>query len=256
LLRQDGSLQDRSTANYNIASNFLDIATINGITEDNSNYTELVSTNGFIQGPIKDNSQKLLVNDQLIVITQANIMQAVQKRVAAEVKQCLNDYALNNNGRYPWAVPVTDISTYDDAANQLFGRIPDTLNATNSSSSNSMDNKWSGNCNTHSNNNASDWWKDWRELVFYSLSNAYKPDPTPPAPGCTACLTVTNDSTMADKKFIVIVSGKKLPAQARTTTADKMALSNYLESPNSSGSSVFLQSSETANFNDTLVFLK
>jgi hypothetical protein len=256
LLRQDGSLQNRSTTNYNTTSNYLDIATINGVTEDNSNFTELVSTNGFINGPIIDTYQKLIVNDQITIITQSNIMQVVQKRVAAEVKQCLDDYALNNNARYPWAAPITDISSYDDTLDQQFGRIPDKLDATKSSSSSSMNNKWSGNCNTHSNNTPSSWWQDWRELVFYALSDTYKPGPSIPASNCISCLTVSNDSSIANKKFIVIVAGKKLAGQARASNTEKIALSNYLEPPNNSGSSVFMHSAETANFNDTLVFQK
>ncbi|MDE2311014.1 MAG: hypothetical protein KGL01_09335, partial [Betaproteobacteria bacterium] len=40
LTRQGGSLQDRSSAGVNTASNYLDIATVGGITEDNANFID------------------------------------------------------------------------------------------------------------------------------------------------------------------------------------------------------------------------
>src|SRR5574340_894927 len=125
LQRQGGSQQDRSGAGINTASNYLDIA--NGI--DNASFTDN-TTNGFIQGRIKDSNGKLIVNDQLLVIAQGNIMQAAQKRVAAEVKQCLDEYADPANGgygRYPWPARLDPYNypNYNDSHDYLFGRVPD-----------------------------------------------------------------------------------------------------------------------------------
>lgn len=248
LQRQDGTLQSRNIAGANIASNYLDILTT---IEDNADFIDATS-NGFIQGTVKDVTGKItLVNDQITSITQDNIMQAVQKRVAAEVTLCLNEYALNNNGRYPWAVPLTDF-TYHDQSNLLFGRIPDNLNQTTSDSASTMVNLWGPLCNTHNNNIPSAWWQDWREMVFYGLADAYKPAATLPS-ACGTCLVVTNASAAADKKFVVIVAGKMLATQTNRPI-NASILSNYLESPNSAGATTFSQGTASTSFNDTLVF--
>lgn len=267
LQRQGGALQDRSIVGNNIASNYLDIATIGGNPEDNANFVENSSTLGFIQGRIKDNNGNPIVNDQLLVITQDNIMQTIQKRVAAEVKLCLNEYALDNQGRYPWAVSLNDLINYQDNDGQFFGRVPDHLDNTRSESGNTMNNKWGVNCNTHNNNTASTWWLNWREMVFYGLSNQFQPKssiaPGFPLTCATAgnCLNVNNSNTPA--RFVVIVAGKALTNPNQTNrNADKSNAFNYLEggnenadpNPPSNISNTFIQSAPSATFNDTLVY--
>jgi type II secretory pathway pseudopilin PulG len=258
LQRQGGSMQDRSSAGINTASNYLDIA--NGI--DNASFTDS-TTNGFIQGRIKDSNGNLILNDQLLVITQGNIMQAIQKRVAAEVKQCLKEYALQNHGRYPWATrldPYNPVS-YNDRSNRLFGRIPDTpFDSTKNDSNDFMDDNWQGNCNIVSN---SGWWLNWKEMVFYGLADAYKPvSPVwqwwtgwswPPT-ACPTCLSVNPPSATADKQFVVLVAGKKLAGQSRSSNWNKGTLSNYLEGGNASGATPFEQQPASSTFNDTVVF--
>lgn len=263
LTRQgSASSQDRSSG-VNIASNYLDIATLGGIAHDNQNFADASSLDGFIQGSIKiydpaSNSYSLILNDQLLVVTQDNLMPSLQKRVAAEVKLCLTEYANNNHGRYPWAVPLTDL-TYQDTNNQLFGRIPDNLNNSYSDSGNVMNFQWEPNCNTHNNITPSTWWKNWREMVFYGLADAYKPMVEAPAPAANACataaacLSINPPSANADKQFIVIVAGKMLGAQS-TRPANKSTLSNYLEAPNGNAASPFAQSAVSATFNDSVIF--
>jgi hypothetical protein len=266
------SLQDRSSANYNIAKNFLDTA----LTKDNANFTDGSSNAGFIQGRIKDASGNVILNDQLLVITQDNIMLAIQKRVAAEVRQCLNEYANDpqNSGRYPWAVLPANYPSYMDGSSQLFGRIPDTPFSNTCVDSGGwssghlgnncsltgtpligfgMKNSWTGNCNI---NSASGWWLNWKELVFYGLADAYKPvNPPSTLAACPTCLTVNPPSVLADKKLVVIVAGKMLPGLVQTRAlADRGTVGNYLEAPNSGGLVTFAQSGVSATFNDTLVF--
>lgn len=264
LTRQGSALsQDRSSGGINIAGNYLDTATVGGVAHDNQNFADASSLDGLIQGGIKiydatSNSYSLILNDQLLAITQNSLLLPLQKRVAAEVKLCLTEYANNNHGRYPWAVPLTDL-TYQDTSNQLFGRIPDNLNTSYSDSGNIMNFQWEPNCNTHNNITPSTWWKNWREMVFYGLADAYKPMAGAPAPAANACatagacLSVTPPAASTDKQFIVIVAGKMLGAQS-TRPANKSALSNYLEAPNSNGSSPFAQSAVSATFNDTAIF--
>lgn len=282
LTRQgSASVQDRSGPENGTpkktTSNYLDIATIGGNTEDNADFIDGSSSNGFIQGRIKDGNGNIIVNDQLLVITQDNIMQAIQKRVAGEVRQCLNEYAIHpqNLLRYPWAARPNDL-TYQDNSNTLFGRIPDTPftkscedsggNESGHGTNNCADtptvgmkSNWTGNCNI---NSSSGWWLNWKELVFYGLANAYKPvDPlfAPAANACAsagACLSVNPPSAIADKKFVVIVAGKMLTGlgQSRTSAAEKGTPTNYLEAPNSGGATPFAQGASSTTFNDTVVF--
>lgn len=265
LQRQDGTQQDRSNAGVNIASNYLDIATVGGNTEDNANFTDSSSTNGFIQGRIKDSNGNIIVNDQLLVITQDSIMQPIQKRVAGEVAQCLAEYASPSNsgfGRYPWAAKIdpTNSVSYNDRSGRLFGRVPDEpFDSTRNDSNDQMADTWMGNCNI---NSSSGWWLNWKEMVFYGLADAYKPmDPPDTATACGTCLSVNPPTATADKKFVVIVAGKKFAGQTRNSSATKGTLSNYLESPNPTSYNsppnepkAFSQQPFSSSFNDTVVF--
>lgn len=241
--------------------------------EDNASFTDNpLSTDGFIQGRIKDSSGNVILNDQLLVITQDNIMQAIQKRVAAEVKLCLSEYAADpqNNNRYPWGAPITDLIGYQDQNGRYFGRVPDTpfVNTCQSSDGNfcsqpipigGMSTMWGGNCNISS---GSGWWLNWKEMVFYGVASSFKPRDTnaPSFPSACAspgnCLNIGSSSTPA--RFVVIVAGKKFPAQNRATSGDQSTASNYLEGGNEnadqSGGYTFIQSAPSATFNDTLVY--
>ena len=252
LKRTDQSTpQDRSSAGINNLQNYLDTA----LGEDNANFTDGSATDGFIQGKIKDNNGNLILNDQLLVITQDSIMQSMQKRVAVEVKQCLSDYAAQgqNNGRYPWAAKLNGSAapSYVDVSGTLFGRLPDTFADTVADSGGGMKDGWTTLCNM----NLGSWWSNWKEMVFYGLADAYKPVNPPSTPTtCPTCLTVSPPSATADKKFVVIVAGKKLTGQTRSSNADKGTLNNYLEAPNSGGATPFAQGASSASFNDTVVF--
>jgi hypothetical protein len=274
LTRQDGTtLQDRSPGGMNLSTNYLDIATIGTITEDNADFIDGDSTNGFIQGQVKDANGNVIVNDQILTITQDSIMQPVQKRVAAEVKQCLIGYAKvpQNKGRYPWASTVSSLSppSYADKADYVFGRIPDIpFIDTKTKSGNAMTDVWTAECNI---NPVSGWWLNWKEMVFYGLADAYKPvDPitTPALNACNpagACLKVSPPSAQANKQFAIIVAGKRMPGQLRSNDTQKGTFSNYLEAPNPTPAYTgipgippiptnFSQSFPSATFNDTVVF--
>lgn len=68
-------------------------------------------------------------NDKLLYVTIDELMPLIEKRIAREVKACLDDYAnmptAAPSHRYPWAAPVTDMS-YATTPNTFFGRIPAT----------------------------------------------------------------------------------------------------------------------------------
>lgn len=297
LQRQDGvqQIRDCSGAGCIVASgvcngaatakcnpiNYLDV--LNGI-EDNANFTDGSPTDGFINGMIRDASGNVIVNDRLITITYNDLMPALQRRVAKEALNCLTTYAsiTQNSGRYPWAAPITNITLpYADAVDTRFGRIPDTLSATQLGTSGGvadlscptttpstvcMSANWPAGCGIIQGN----WWTNWKELVFYGVADAYKPaDPVfaggvPASTGCGSCLTVNPPSAVADKRVVVAVAGNRLSSaaygagnnQPRFTPADKQNPTNYLEGTNNNTatSNTYEQQPISASFSDFLLY--
>lgn len=257
--------------------NYLDILTG---TEDNADFVDGSNTNGFINGVIRDASGNPIVNDRLLVITYEDLMPVLQRRVAKEVLNCLTTYAsaAQNNGRYPWAAPVTNVTPpYADAVDTRFGRVPDTLNFTQlgvaggvanlscpASPTVCMSTSWPASCGITQGN----WWTNWKEMVFYGLADAYKPaDPiagggVPASLGCsgTACLLVNPPSTAVNKRVAVVVAGKRLAAvpggQPRTSSGDKSSPANYLEGTNVNTATSYTYEVQpiTTSFNDFLLY--
>ncbi|HLP97731.1 MAG TPA: hypothetical protein VK149_04735 [Sideroxyarcus sp.] len=272
--RQDtGNMQDRSAAGENTPTNYLDYATVAGVAHDNAGFIDSSATDGLIQGRIKvydpaTKSDYVILNDQLLTVTVDNIMPGVQKRVAAEVKNCLVHYALNNNNRYPWATPLSDTgSTYNDNSDEFFGRISDDLSNTENDSNYVMNNQWSNNCNTHNNNTPAGWWRNWKELVFYGVARSYRPRDSSPSSFPSVCATVgrclnVND-TSTPARFVVIVAGKTLSSPDQTNRSlNKSNAFYYLEggnenadpTPVSTFSNTFVLSPTSDTFNDILVY--
>lgn len=259
LLREGASsLQDRSGAGVSDPINYLDV----GNGEDNAAFIDSSATDGFINGPVLDVNENIIVNDKLISITYADLLPRLEERVAGEVLKCMKDYALANNGRYPWAAEVQESGEgdYSDEEDNKFGRVPDTpFTETNSTSSGNMNTLWPASCNILS---ASDWWLNWKTQVFFGLAEAYKPANSvipPPANACVpsgACLVVDPPSASADKQVVVIVAGKRLSGVAGgqpRTGNDMEEAENFLEDANELGVT-FSQGLETPTFNDVLVY--
>lgn len=280
VMQRQGSAttQDRSAVGVNNAINYLDV----GNGEDNKVFTD-GTTDGFINGPVYDVNRDVIVNDRVLAITYPDLLPILERRVAKEVSNCLTSYAADpqNNGRYPWAAPITDTtSPYDDQVNNRVGRIPDTFNDTILGIGGPvatlvcgglpipvvcMKDSWPSSCSI-----SSSWWTNWKEMVFYGVAQNYQPaDPLSsvlgvPAPGpCSGnCLTVNPPSAVADKKFVVMVAGKQLSGvaggQPRFSSTDKSTAANYLEDENNWTTGLadtFSQQSATATFNDYLLFL-
>jgi len=117
------SLQSRDDAGYTVASNYLDKTA----SVDNAAFSDDLPT--LVAGPVTDGtiSTQLIVNDRLIYITRAEVMAAAERRVLAEVRQCMMSYAADvSKGAYPWPSPFALSSTDYDAQFQasLSGRIP------------------------------------------------------------------------------------------------------------------------------------
>ncbi|MBU0623143.1 MAG: hypothetical protein KJ795_14990 [Gammaproteobacteria bacterium] len=252
--------------------NYLDVATVGGNTRDNKSFTDGLTTDGFIQGRILDGNGRIILNDHLLVISQDNIILPVQKRVAAEVKNCLVEYAATpqNNDYYPWAATRTFVvgtATYPDTNDLKFGGIPDQpFDDTRNEScdetddcdvgdpSEGMTDVWGASCTM----NNSNWWANWKEVVFYGLAQSLRPHDLDHNHTCPAstCIAVNPPSATDDKPFVVIVAGKKLTSlgQVRTSDANKSSLNNYLEGSNTAGTTPYQQSPTSTTFNDIVVF--
>jgi hypothetical protein len=263
LTRQGASsAQDRSSTGYLTATNYLDTPTALANPKDNASFIDSSSTDGFIQGKIKNTNGDIILNDQILVITHDNMMQSIHKRVIGEVENCLDSYSAAYNGRYPWAAPITDITNYFDISNTVFGRIPNKMDATKTSAS-SLSNEWPATCATHTSFTPNSWWLEWRDLVFYGLSDKYKPDNAAAPVFATTCATagncinINNSSTPA--KYVVIISGKKLTSPDQSLrTANTTNAFYYLEGGNEnatqSGAYTFTHNASSATFNDSMIY--
>ena len=260
--------------------NYLDVLTS---VEDNSGFTDGSNSDGFINGVIRDATGNLIVNDRLIAITYQDLMPVLQRRVAKEALNCLTTYAstTQNNGRYPWAVPVANYSSFADQNNTRFGRIPDgPFNATLLGIGGAvatavcpvtpalcMQTNWPVSCGL----TQGTWWTNWKDMVFYGVADAYKPaDPVsalvgvPASGGCGSCLTVNPPSAIADKRVAIVVAGKRLSAanyiagnnQPRTTTSNKQDPTNYLEGTNvnNAASNTYEVQTISNSFSDFLLY--
>ncbi|GAB4128459.1 MAG: hypothetical protein Fur0040_11410 [Sideroxydans sp.] len=214
----------------------------------------------FVRAPQTDT-----FNDVVLELKAETLLPAVEQRIAREVVACLKDYAASNPwGRFPWSTKLDGGSSpsYNDKSDERFGRLPDDLSNTRSDSSGTMPDVWPS---TEACNGifptTSGWWNNskWKELVFYAVTSRYKPkDSTPSSCGTSSCLSVNPPSADYDKKVVVIVAGKKLAGQNRSSNADKANLSNYLEGNNATAATtkIFEQGTQSATFNDTVLFIQ
>jgi len=246
--------QDRSPAGENTPSNYLDKTA----TEDNSDFIDY-GVNGFANGPVRDAQGRLLVNDMMAVVTYSDLMPLLERKVAATVLNCLNSYAsyiggtYNNLGRYPWPADIaaSAANNYDDTANTLFGRIPNSMANSQASAPNMLP-MWGSlpECSITDN-----WFRNnWREQVFYAIANAYTPGTT--APACGPCLIVGANVNI---KVTVLMARRALAPlplnQNRVTPAAKALIANYLEDGNATAyDGIFEIKSASTSFNDLLVF--
>jgi len=206
----EGQQRDNATpsaAINNAVTNFLDGENANGDTT-------------FLTTPASPT-----FNDQLLTITEDDLIPAVERRVAYEALNCLVKYARDNGGKYPWAAEVKESGQasaqiqphFLDKASRLFGRMPDDLNNTNS---NGLSATWPVGCmfTTRPNSNNSSTFNadavtlktNWREFVFYGVAAANSPKPSDNAT-CTACLTVNTPTATVARQVVVIMAGRTLP---------------------------------------------
>ena len=88
-------------------------------------YLEDVTQTAFqTQSPNDIPSGTYTYNDQLLSLRPEDLMPLIEKRIAGEVKACLDQYALASSNYYPWAASVADTSNYYGVKDKRFGRIP------------------------------------------------------------------------------------------------------------------------------------
>jgi len=206
-------------------------------------------------------------NDRLLAITSDMLFPEVERRVAREARKCLDAFSQQPlaSNRYPWAAPLTDFVNFADAPNTLVGRIPKTLSNTQASLDPAV--TWVNPTPPPSQPcfSVGTWWDNWRDLLFYHVSQAYEPS-TSPTGSCPAdCLTVNGVGSV---KVVVIVAGHAFlstPDQS-TRTINKSTATEYLEIDPSSGTDnsamtgVYAKAPEwlspPAKFNDRLECLQ
>lgn len=242
-----GAAQVRDASGVNDPLNYLDI----GNGEDNAAFVDS-SSDGFINGPIVDAGGNFVVNDTVLPVNFDDVMPLLERRVGGEIAHCLTAYAAQaqNNGRYPFAADMaaSAAGNYSDTNGTRFGRVPDSFNATVLGFGGvlaaficpivpalCMQPAWPASCKIPTGT----WWTNWKESVMYGVATAYQPAFSlsgVPAPGCGSCLTVNPPSALADKRFVVMVAGRRLAAvaagQPRISIANKSAPANYIEGEN------------------------
>jgi type II secretory pathway pseudopilin PulG len=241
--------------------NFLDVAdptvapALSGV-EDNQDFADSTTTNGFISGPIVDASNNLVVNDTLMVVRYSDLIPRLEQRVAGEALKCLEDY-FSGLGHYPWAAPVaSDYTTpmpvgLTGVVDTYFGRLPQTLSDATS---------WAAPCPAAMDTAAKKWWGNWSNLVFFAIASNYAPV------GGSMFLTVNPPSAAANKKVVVLVAGRPLNVlvpsphlQSRGVGATEL---NYLEDANADaiangadiGTGILKQAHRSITFDDSVVF--
>ncbi|NNM80533.1 MAG: hypothetical protein HKM01_08790 [Gallionella sp.] len=254
------------------ATNYLDSGIVNGSSYNNAD----IVTGKFIQG-----ANGGIVNDQMVFITRQDIWNAIQKRtdfqltspnnpliqMTTQVALCLANYGKHNspndNNSLPWPAPLSlsdyaDNTKYDDSAFLYAGRVPYSVTTSKAITSNSFSNLmttatcpagWAG---------IDPWWNNWKDHLFYAISQAYKPT-NYTNQDCGTCLQINGSGQYA---AVVMFASSRLVGQVRasdTTGANSIprgTISNYLEGNNTSnfsganGNENYQTGSASSTFND------
>lgn len=175
-------------------------------------------------------------NDQLTVLTWDSLLPTVERRVAGELRNVLNNYFANSSATpsaryYPYAAKFDD-SSYTCTFNERHGHVPLAI----------------GSCSGtavvlplwfQTNN--------WHTVTYYAVA----PSCTTTTPGCAGALLTVNNSSppVNNKQAIVVMTGQKLPGQIRPTTN----VVDYLEAENGTpNDDIFEKITGSPTFNDVV----
>lgn len=194
-----------------------------------------------------------------------------------------HDYRLPWSGRfYPSSSDYKTDSSYDDEDNRLAGRLPYRVNTSSGDTNNPINSPWyqlasdGDNCPDVRDSlgnkdwpNYYPWWTNWKDHLYYAVASAYSPSnynynySYHYMYGCSGyrpCLSVNGSGSYAG---IVIFAGEALSGQSRSTDANHLVTSNYLEDSNltninnsSSGNGDYKSGTSTSSFNDVLYCIK
>lgn len=186
-------------------------------------------------------------NDSLLAITADQIFQLAEKRIAREVKACLDEYAntptTSPSNKYPWATPVSDTVGYTSTYNTFFGRLSTVPSKATSGTTNdpSMSTTWPPSCTLFT----SSYWTSWRNLVFYQVANGYQPGGNATCTGVN-CITLNSAGAY---RAAVLVARRVIGTQIRTSPATDPP-TPYLEGNNIHSSSTPTTTFETYSSSD------
>lgn len=223
LTRQDGIQQLRSVANENTANHYLD----NALGEDNADFVDSTA-NGFVKGVVRDAAGDIILNDQLLVISQKDLFNAIDTKVLKEVKAALTTY-YNANNYYPMPASFADTNclgtaTVPACTSGLLneGRIPATI----------LPVAWDATSILRAASN-SNWFQQngWREHVYYAVSSAC----IFPFLNCSGIDDLKLNGAVngaTSKNMILLMAGPSLAGQSRSTNLQKIVQSNYYELEN------------------------
>ena len=201
-------------------------------------------------------------NDKLVYITRADIWNAIKKRsdfnnylraLTRRAVECTAMYGTHNdNGasdkRLPWAsrvslstssIPTYAVdSRYNDADNLKSGRMSYRVNSARSDTDNDLrsyernDYLFSLNSYCTYTSDQQVWYENWKDHLFYAVSNNFKPSASPWSTWCGTCLKINGSGNYA---AVVIFAGEKLSGQSRNLATNKGSVTNYLEASNGAG---------------------
>lgn len=214
------SAERTSPANYLDSANGINNATFGG---------------PFIQGPVRDTSANVVLNDQLLAISGREIIAAAEKRVAGEAIKLLKNYKTANSA-YPYPAPYNTSGCVDTGsiaymtdcssdANTCRGRFPDNATEVTTGLPN-----WGGN------NLMPGWFSYnlWGQTLYYAVGSSSLKTPSPTLLSKCSPNLIINATT--DTKGILITAGTPKGAIVRSkhTTplkSQSTSLADYLEDP-------------------------
>ncbi len=214
------------------------------------------------------------VNDRLLTITPREVFALLQKRgdFVAQIKEhlrrlgsCVAAYGGRNGAgaadpRLPWAAPLVvadygNNSAYADQANLLGGRLPYRVDRSRSATANTMGTAElinSSNCPPPWSALDDEWYKNWKDHLFYAVAGAFAPGASAPG-ACGSCLRVNGSGRYA---AVLLFAGARVAGQSRADNGDRSAIANYLEQrnatnyPNAGGDADYQSTAANAAFND------
>jgi hypothetical protein len=138
---------DKTDPEYLDPVNYLDLFDLDLLnTVDNADFVN-GDADGFVTGPIEDMVNGVVyVNDQMIVITAAEVTAMAEKATLQAYRKAINDYLTATGGVYPW------LYNYDGVEYDLVGGESNDIAVEKLSSYFPVDTDWSSGTNYHDDN--------------------------------------------------------------------------------------------------------